>query len=202
MKANPSGQPSTPVVTLNLNYEERCCQNQNVVCGNGSDNNSTLMPARLQHERCMSKTKSDQVNAVQLKQRLLGKPQVADVAITANGLLRENSVKKRKVDKLVRKHCAMIGFLVLFRIFTEQNIQTSSRFVMHCIIHSLLAGGKILHARLRISGGYELNKQDDNYESHAAGATNVTTFRKNGKKRGRIFSIALRLPVTSWPKTS
>lgn len=31
MKANPSGQPSTPVVTLNLNYEERCCQNQNVV---------------------------------------------------------------------------------------------------------------------------------------------------------------------------
>lgn len=150
----------------------------------------------------MSKTKSDQVNAVQLKQRLLGKPQVADVAITAGGLLRENCCKKRKVDEFVRKHCAMIGFLVLFRIFTEQNIQTSSCFVMHCIIRGLLAGGKILHARLRISGGYELNKEDDNYESHAAGATNVTTFRKNGKKQRGIFSIALRLPVTSWPKTS
>ncbi len=41
MKANPSGQPSTPVVTLNLNYEERCCQKPECyIAGNDSDKNS------------------------------------------------------------------------------------------------------------------------------------------------------------------
>lgn len=127
------------------------------------------MPASLQDEQCMSKKKSDQVNAVQLKQRLLEQPQVADVAITAGGLLRENCCKKRKVDEFVRKHCAMIGFLVLFRIFIEQNIQTSSRLVMHCMIRSPLAGGRIVYASLRISEGYELDKQDNDYKSHVAG---------------------------------
>ncbi len=98
------------------------------------------MPASLQDEQCISKTKSDQVNAVQLKQRLLGKPQVADVAITAGGLLRENCCKKRKIDKLVREYSTVICFLVLFRIFTEQNIKANICFAMYSLICSFLIG--------------------------------------------------------------
>lgn len=66
----------------------------------------------------------------------------------------------------MRKKYAMIRLFIFFRIFVEQDVKANTSFTVYRMVSSFASNGLILYASLRNSGGDELDKQDNDNESH------------------------------------